>query len=216
MKVLPEALAADPDRIARFERDAKVLASLNQAHIAALQGLEEDGGRHFLVMELIEGETIAERLRRGPIRVEDALQIARQIAEALEAAHEKGVIHRDLKPANVMITPDEQVKVLDFGLAKAADVGHGFSRAGSADGAAEAAPYSPTRSPTLSMMASQAGMIPGTAAYMSTEQAQGTASRSPEHVFSFGSVLYEMLTRCQSFHGDTAGAILAAVLVRDF
>jgi serine/threonine protein kinase len=127
VKVLPEAFAADPDRIARFEREAKVLASLNHAHIAALYGMEQDAGRHFLVMELVEGETLADRLHRGAIPVEEALKIAHQIADALDTAHEQGVVHRDLKPANVKITPDEKVKVLDFGLAKAmTDLGDGF------------------------------------------------------------------------------------------
>src|SRR3989442_2273234 len=127
VKVLPDALAADADRVARFEREAKALAALNHPHIAALYGTEQSDGRHFLVMELVEGETLAERLQRGPLAVKDALTIAHQIAEALEAAHEKGIVHRDLKPANVKITPNDQVKVLDFGLAKAMDpVAQGF------------------------------------------------------------------------------------------
>ena len=163
IKVLPEAWAFDADRAARFEREAQVLASLNHPHIAALYGTDQSDGRHFLVMELVEGETLAERLQRGPLPVEDALTIAHQIAEALEAAHEKGIVHRDLKPANVKITPNEQVKVLDFGLAKAMDpVAQGFSPAANL-----------TNSPTLSMMATQAGVILGTAAYMSPEQAKG-------------------------------------------
>jgi serine/threonine-protein kinase len=209
VKVLPEALASDPDRIARFEREAKVLASLNHSHIAALHGLEEDGGRHFLVMELVEGETLAERLQRGPVKVEDALKIAHQMAEALEAAHEKGIVHRDLKPANVKITPDEQVKVLDFGLARAVDPygSGGSSGSGGQDRL--------THSPTLSMMATQAGIILGTAAYMSPEQAQGLPADQRSDVFSFGSVLYEMLTGRQVFQGDTAAALLASVLVRE-
>ena len=157
---------ADADRVLRFEREAKVLASLNHPRIASLYGMEQANGRHFLVMELVEGETLADRLRRGPMPVEESLTIARQIAEALEAAHEKGVVHRDLKPANVKITPDEKVKVLDFGLAKVMEI--------------ETASGAVANSPTLSMMATQAGMILGTAAYMSPEQAKGFPARSPE------------------------------------
>src|SRR5213593_2878508 len=127
VKVLPDALASDADRIARFEREAKALAALNHPHIAALYGMEESDGRHFLVMELVEGETLAERLQRGPMPVAEALKTATQIAEALEAAHEKGIVHRDLKPANVKITPEEKVKVLDFGLAKALETERGVS-----------------------------------------------------------------------------------------
>ena len=231
IKVLPEAWAFDADRAARFEREAQVLASLNHPHIAALYGMEQSDGRHFLVMELVEGETLAERLaraeglrpRRGssasgggaPRAVDDVgsglplaevLTIAHQIAEALEAAHEKGIVHRDLKPANVKITPNDQVKVLDFGLAKAMDpVAQGFSPAAA----------NLTNSPTLSMMATQAGVILGTAAYMSPEQAQGLAADPRSDVFSFGSVLYEMLTGRQPFQGDTAAALLASVLVRE-
>jgi len=229
VKVLPEAFLFDPDRVARFEREAKVLASLNHPHIAALYGMEESGGRHFLVMELVEGETLAERLaraeglrpRRGSsasgggapravndvdpgLPVEEALKIAHQMADALEAAHDKSVMHRDLKPANVKITPDENVKVLDFGLAKAMEpAARGFS------------PAAATNSPTLSMMATQAGVILGTAAYMSPEQAKGFQADHRSDVFSFGSVLYEMLTGRQPFQGDTAPEILASVLVRE-
>ena len=150
VKVLPEAFANDSDRLPRFEREAKVLASLNHPNIAALYGMEESGGIHFLAMELVEGETLAERLRRGPIPVEEAMKIAHQIAEALEAAHEKGIVHRDLKPANVKVTPEDRVKVLDFGLAKAM----------------EDAPPNTTisNSPTLSLAATRMGMILGTAA----------------------------------------------------
>jgi len=204
VKVLPDAFAYDPDRVARFEREAKVLASLNHPHIAALYGMEESGGRHFLVMELVEGETLAERLRRGAIAVDEALKVAHQIVDALEAAHEKGIVHRDLKPANVKITPEEKVKVLDFGLAKAmepASQGSGHSAL--------------THSPTLSMAATQAGMILGTAAYMSPEQAQGLTADARSDVFSFGVVLFEMLTGRQPFFGDTAAAILASVIVRE-
>ena len=174
-------MASDADRIARFEREAKALAALNHPHTLRSTGWR-NRRPNFLVMELVEGETLAERLQRGPIPVEAALEIAHQMAEALEAAHEKGIVHRDLKPANVKITPNDQVKVLDFGLAKAMDPVAGSPAANL------------TNSPTLSMMATQAGVILGTAAYMSPEQAQGLAADPRSDVFSFGSVLFEMLT----------------------
>jgi eukaryotic-like serine/threonine-protein kinase len=201
LKILPDAVAADPDRISRFEREAKALAALNHPHIAALFGMEESGGRHFLAMELVEGETLAERLARGPLAVEDALTIALQIADALEAAHAAGIVHRDLKPANLKITPDEQVKVLDFGLARAMETA--------------AAAGQLTNSPTLSMHATQAGVILGTAAYMSPEQAKGVQADHRSDVFSFGVVLHEMLTGRQPFRGDTAAEIMASVMVRE-
>ena len=166
IKVILDQFASDEERVGRFEREAKMLASLNHPRIASLFGMEHVDGQHFLVMELIEGETLADRLRRGPMPVEEALPIAIQIAEALEAAHEKGVVHRDLKPANVKITPDGQVKVLDFGLAKVMEN--------------EAASGSAANSPTLSMMATQAGLILGTAAYMSPEQAKGIPGGSSQ------------------------------------
>jgi serine/threonine protein kinase/WD40 repeat protein len=201
IKVILDVFAADPDRIARFEREAKVLASLNHPHIAALYGMEESSGQHFLVMELVEGQTLAERLLGGPMSVEETLPIALQIADALEGAHEKGIVHRDLKPANVKVTPDDRVKVLDFGLAKAIEN--------------EKAAGSVANSPTLSMMASQAGVILGTAAYMSPEQAKGLPADHRSDVFSFGAVLFEMLTGRQPFQGDTAPEVLASVLVRE-
>ena len=201
VKLLLETVAADPDRVARFEREAKSLAALNHPHIAALYGLEQSSGRHFLVMELVEGETLAERIARGPLPLEQALSVALQIADALEAAHEKGIVHRDLKPANVKITPDEKVKVLDFGLAKAMET--------------ESAVSNLAHSPTLSMMATQAGVILGTAAYMSPEQAKGRPADQRSDVFSFGVVLYEMLTGRQPFQGETAPEILASVLIRE-
>ncbi len=207
IKILPETFATDPDRTARFEREAKVLASLNHPHIAALFGMELDAGRHFLVMELVEGETLAERIARGPLAVEEALAIALQMAEALEAAHESGIIHRDLKPANVKLTPDDKVKVLDFGLAKAME-----SRSAVPDTSREPVYLN---SPTLSAMATNAGVILGTASYMSPEQAKGFPADTRSDVFSFGVVLYEMLTGRQPFAGETAPEILASVLVRD-
>jgi serine/threonine protein kinase/Tol biopolymer transport system component len=197
IKFLPEAFTQDSDHIARFQREARVLASLNHPHIAAIHGLEESGGRNFLVMELVEGETLQERLTRGPIHVDEALPIAKQIAEALEAAHEKGIIHRDLKPANIKLTTDGKVKVLDFGLAKA------FGDEKGAD---------LSNSPTLSMAATGAGTILGTAAYMSPEQTKGQMLDRRTDMFSFGAVLYEILTAQQAFPGPTVGDILAAVI----
>jgi serine/threonine-protein kinase len=203
IKVLLAAVALDAERIARFEREAKLLAALNHPHIAALYGMEEAEGQQFLVMELVEGETLAERLARGALPVEAAVRIALQIADALEAAHEKGIIHRDLKPANIKITPDDRVKVLDFGLARAADVVEADGQIGR------------THSPTLSLMATQAGLILGTAAYMSPEQAKGLQADHRSDVFSFGCVLYEMLTGAQAFQGDSVPDILASVLARE-
>jgi serine/threonine protein kinase/Tol biopolymer transport system component len=201
IKVILDEFASDEERVGRFEREAKMLAALNHPRIASLFGMEHVDGQHFLVMELVEGETLADRLRRGPMQVEDALPIAAQIAEGLEAAHDKGVVHRDLKPANVKITPDGQVKVLDFGLAKVMEN--------------EPASANAVNSPTLSMMATQAGLILGTAAYMSPEQAKGFPADHRSDVFAFGTVLFEMLTGRQPFQGDTAPDVLASVLVRE-
>ena len=204
VKVLPDALSTDSERIARFEREAKMLASLNHPNIASLIGMDHADGVHFIVMELIDGETIADRLQHGAIPEKEALAIAMQIAEALEAAHERGVVHRDLKPANIKLTADGKVKVLDFGLAKA------MSPETGSDADMKAA-----NSPTLSMMATQAGLIMGTAAYMSPEQAKGSHVDSRSDIFSFGCVLFEMLTGQQPFQGETAPDILASVLARE-
>jgi eukaryotic-like serine/threonine-protein kinase len=211
LKILPELFADDVERLARLHREAQLLASLNHPNIGAIYGLEgqerQDGqeGPLALVLELIEGPTLADRLTAGRIPIDEALLIARQVVDALEAAHERGIIHRDLKPANIKVTPDGRVKVLDFGLAKAMT---GEEAAGVGRAAL-------TNSPTLSMMATQAGMILGTAAYMSPEQAQGLPVDHRTDVFSFGVVLYEALTGLQPFHGETAAAILASVLIRE-
>jgi serine/threonine-protein kinase len=201
LKVLPEAFTSDSDRLARFEREARVLASLNHPNIGTIYGLEEaDGGKsRALVLELVEGPTLADRIAQGPIPLDEALPIARQIAEALEAAHEAGVIHRDLKPANVKVKTDGTVKVLDFGLAKAV----------AADPSA-ALPDSPTIS--LTAAATQLGMVIGTAAYMSPEQAKGRPVDRRADVWAFGAVLYEMLSGRKPFVGDDVSDTLAAVL----
>ena len=199
IKVLPEAFAHDPARLSRFQREAKMLASLNHPNIAAIYGLEEDARRNYLVMELVPGETLTERVKReGRIPVEEALAIAKQIAEALEAAHEKSIIHRDLKPANVKLTPEGKVKVLDFGLAKAF--------AGDESGS------DPSNSPTLSQAATLQGVILGTAAYMSPEQARGKTVDKRTDLWALGCVLYELLTGKQAFHGEDITDILAAVV----
>ena len=175
IKLLPEAFARDAERVARFEREARVLASLNHPHIAAIYGLEESGERKFLVMELAAGETLASRIDRGPLPMDEALPIGGQIAEALEAAHDKGVMHRDLKPANIKVNTEGQVKVLDFGLAKAF--------------AGEAAAANLSNSPTLSVAATNAGVIVGTAAYMSPEQAKGLTVDRRTDIFAFALLL---------------------------
>jgi serine/threonine protein kinase len=180
IKTLPEEFAQDAERLARFEREAKLLASLNHPHIAAIYGFEEDKRTPFLVMELVEGDTLADRVGRGAIPVEESLELALQIADALKAAHEKGVIHRDLKPANIKVTDDNTVKVLDFGLAKAF--------------AGDQYEVSASNSPTLSMQATQQGMILGTAAYMAPEQASGSAADKRADIWSSGVVFFEMLT----------------------
>jgi Tol biopolymer transport system component len=199
IKVLPEAFAHDPERLSRFQREAKMLAALNHSNIATIYGLEQSNGTSYLVMELVSGETLADRVKReGPVPIEEALIIAKQIAEALEAAHEKGIIHRDLKPANVKLTPEGKVKVLDFGLAKAF--------------AGDAASDDPSNSPTLSRAATMQGVILGTAAYMSPEQARGKVVDKRTDIWAFGCVLYELLTGKQTFHGEDVTDILAAVV----
>src|SRR6516162_2618259 len=199
IKILPDEFSRDADRVARFQREAEVLASLSHPNIAGIYDLQHSGETQFLIMELVEGETLADCIKRGPLPVEDALQIGKSICEALEAAHEKGIVHRDLKPTNVKITPDGGVKVLDFGLAK---IGQTQSSAVL------------SKSPTL-LSASMPGMIIGTAAYMSPEQARGRNADHRSDIFSFGCVLYEMLTGKQAFEGDDVSDILAAVLRTD-
>ena len=199
IKVLPEEFVADEERLARFEREARILATLSHSTIAGIFEVGEDGGTHFLAMELAEGETLAERIDRGPIPVEDALPLALQIAEALEAAHENGIVHRDLKPANVMVGPDGAIKVLDFGLAKVW----------------EKEPHDSadlSLSPTLTAQMTRAGSIVGTAAYMSPEQARGKEVDRRSDIWSFGAVLWEMLCGRPLFGGKTASDLLAAVL----
>ncbi|HLH30600.1 MAG TPA: protein kinase, partial [Terriglobia bacterium] len=201
IKILPEEFSRDTDRLSRFQREAEVLASLNHPNIAGIYDVEDVNGSRYLVLELVEGETLADRISRGPIPVKEALEISKNIAEALEAAHEKGIIHRDLKPANVKLTPDGKIKVLDFGLAKAL----------------ESAPLQmASNSPTLlSVAATNAGMILGTAGYMSPEQAKGRAADHRSDIFSFGCLLYEMLTGRLTFEGETITEVLASVLKQD-
>ena len=202
LKVLSEAFTADPDRLARFQREAKVLASLNHPNIGGIYGLESAGETQALVLELIEGPTLADRIAEGPIPVEEALAIATQMADALEAAHEEGIVHRDLKPANVKVRPDGTVKVLDFGLAKAVnpEVGDG----------------SGADNPTISLTgATQMGMVVGTAAYMAPEQAKGKPVDKRADIWAFGVVLLEMLGGKRVFEGETASETLAAVMMKD-
>jgi eukaryotic-like serine/threonine-protein kinase len=197
IKILPEEFSRDAERVARFQREAELLASLNHLHIAAIHHLEEVGDSKLLILELVEGETVADRIIRGPIPIDDALEIARQIAEALEAAHERGIIHRDLKPANIKITHDGTVKVLDFGLAKMREL--------------EGAPVTLSQSPTMMASASMPGMILGTPAYLSPEQAKGKSADRSSDTWAFGCVLYEMLTGCTAFEGETIGEVLGAI-----
>ncbi len=200
LKVLPDVFADDPERLARFQREARVLASLNHPNIASIYGLEESGDTRALVLELVEGPTLAERIAQGAIPVDEALPIAKQIAEALEAAHEKGVIHRDLKPANIKVRDDGTVKVLDFGLAKALDT----APADDLD-----------QLPTRTSEATQTGTVLGTAAYMSPEQARGKSVDRRSDIWAFGVVLYEMLTGTRAFQGEAVADCLAKIIERN-
>ena len=201
VKVLPGEFATDAQRMARFEREAQLLASLNHPNIASIYGLEESSGIRALIMELVEGPTLGERIARGPIAPEEALPLAKQIAEALEYAHERGIVHRDLKPANIKVTKDGTVKVLDFGLAKAME--------------GEASEADIANSPTVSLAATRVGVILGTAAYMSPEQAKGKSVDRRADIWAFGCVLYEMFTGKTVFSGETASEILAAVILKE-
>jgi serine/threonine protein kinase/Tol biopolymer transport system component len=207
IKVLPAVLAGDPERLARFQREAEVLASLSHPHIAAVYGLERAGGTTALVMEFVEGPTLADRIARGPLPLDEALPVAVQIADALDAAHGKGIIHRDLKPANIKVRPDGAVKVLDFGLAKVLEPA---SAQGASAGQARA-----SMSPTLSLHATQAGIILGTAAYMSPEQAKGKPVDKRADIWAFGCVLYEMLVGQPAFKGETLSDVMASVLTNE-
>ena len=200
IKVLPEEFAANEERVSRFEREAKLLASLNHPNIASIHGFEDEGGVKALVLELVEGPTLAERIEQRAIPVEEAVRIARQIAEALAAGHEAGVIHRDLKPANIKLKDDGTVKVLDYGLAKAFEL------------APAGADSELSQSPTLTRQGTQVGVILGTAAYMSPEQAKGKSVDKRTDVWAFGAVVYEMLTGKRAFQGDDVSDTLAAVL----
>jgi len=198
IKILPNAFAEDKERLARFEREAKLLAVLNHPNIAAIHGLEEAGGRRFLVLEMAEGETLKTKLDRGPIEVDEALELCRQVAEGLEAAHEKGIIHRDLKPGNIMLMPEGKVKILDFGLAKAY--------------LSESSDIDIATSPTITAQMTEPGVILGTAGYMSPEQARGREVDKRADIWAFGCILYECLTGRRAFPGDTVPDTLAQVL----
>jgi eukaryotic-like serine/threonine-protein kinase len=200
IKVLPEAFAHDRDRLSRFQREARMLAALNHPHIATIFGLEQSEGVHYLVMELVPGQTLAERLTAGPLGIEEALKIGEQIAEALESAHEKRIIHRDLKPANVIVTPEGRVKVLDFGLAKAfvADSEQDLSTAA-----------------TLTSMDTEVGRILGTPTYMSPEQARGKPIDKRTDIWAFGCLLYELLAGQRAFEGETVSDTVVKILERE-
>src|SRR6267154_1447194 len=200
IKVLPSAFVHDPDRLSRFQREARMLASLNHPNIATIFGFEQSEGVNYLVMELVPGETLAERVSAGALKIEEALKLGAQIAEALEAAHERGVIHRDLKPANVKVTPEGRVKVLDFGLAKAFAGDSGLD---------------PSNAPALTSMGTEEGRILGTPAYMSPEQARGKPVDKRTDIWAFGCVLYELLTGKEAFRGETLSDTIAAVLERE-
>ena len=198
IKVLPQPFALDKERLARFEREARLLASLNHPNIATIHGLEKSDNQRFLVMELVEGETLREKISKGPLPVEDALEVCKQIAEGLESAHEKGIIHRDLKPANVKVTPEGKVKILDFGIAKAF-----HDHADDSD---------PTKSPSITDEMTRPGMVLGTAAYMSPEQAKGKSVDKRTDIWAFGCILFECLTAKRTFEGETASETIASIL----
>src|SRR5207245_1204024 len=201
LTLLPPLFAADADRLARFEREARLLASLNHPHIGAIYGFEEANGLRGLVLELVDGDTLADRLRDGAVPIAEALSLARQIADALDAAHERGIVHRDLKPANIKVTRDGQVKVLDFGLAKVV--------------ADDAAGPNLAQSPTRTADGTRDGIILGTAAYMSPEQARGKPVDKRTDIWAFGCVLYELLTGRAAFAGDTVSDTTAAIPTRE-
>jgi eukaryotic-like serine/threonine-protein kinase len=203
LKILPDTFTNDPERLARFRREAQLLAALNHPHVGAIYGLDEANGQQFLVLELIDGETLADRISTGPLPTDEALAIARQIADALESAHEKGIVHRDLKPANIALTRDGNVKVLDFGLAKATE--------------AAGASFDPANSPTLTSpaMMTGVGVLLGTAAYMSPEQAKGRPADKRTDIWAFGCVLYEMLTGRRAFEGEDITDTIAAIVRSD-
>jgi serine/threonine-protein kinase len=203
IKALPPAFAQDAERLARFEREARLLASLNHPNVAGIHGLEDVAGTRYLVLEFVDGETLADRIARGALPVDEAVEVCRQVAAGVEAAHEAGVVHRDLKPGNIMLKADGSVKVLDFGLAKTG----GSDRPGSDADMAQ--------SPTMTFQATSAGVVLGTAAYMSPEQARGRAVDKRSDVWSFGCVLYECLTARQAFHGETVSDTIAAILKTD-
>ena len=202
LKLLPESFAHDPDRIARFRREAQMLAALNQPNIGAIYGLEESHGAQAIVLELVEGETLADRLERGPVPLSDQLDIGRQIAEALEAAHDRGIVHRDLKPSNVMVRADGVVKVVDFGLATPTD-------------AARTASTAPQAQTMTSPPATAAGVVLGTAPYMSPEQARGKPVDRRTDIWALGCILYELATGRRAFDGATITDTMAAILTSD-
>src|SRR5262245_54846834 len=205
LKILPQTFAADPDRIARIRREAQLLASLNHANIAAIHGLEELNGVPVLVLELVEGPTLGDRLVHGPLPIDEAFAIARQIASGLEVAHEHGIVHRDLKPANVKLRPDGVAKVLDFGLAKALDGGAASNEQDTA--------YAATISPTITSPAmTRIGVIMGTASYMSPEQARGRVVDRGADIWAWGCVLFEMMSGRRAFDGADTTEVIAAVV----
>src|SRR5712692_4461070 len=201
IKVLPETFARDPSRVARFEREARMLASINHPSIAGIYGAEEAGDVRYLVMELVPGVTLDATLGRGPIPLAESLQISRQIVDGLEAAHEKGVVHRDLKPSNIKVTPDGKVKILDLGLAKAMEM------PGSGEGM--------SHSPTITLEQTRPGTILGTVEVMSPEQARGKEVDKRTDIWAFGCILFEMLTGRRPFAGETISDVLAAILTRE-